>query len=296
MFVSIITPAYNSGSTIVACIESLRAQSYEGQYEIILVDNGSTDNTVELAEMAGVDKIIRAPCATVYGARNEAIACSKGDVLAFIDSDCIADQDWLLRGVEVLDNCDVVSGHILPQESEKQLLYYYDKYVARAHSDRNGTPVNIAAGNAMMKRSVFESVGGFDATLQTAGDSIFSMQARKNGFEIQHSAESIVYHPVDDLKRRLRGLFREGDGAFLKSPFKYVDQRVAQKVWIRMVNFFQYLSFDLHAIEQARKQKSIGRIMAIRLSFFSIFMKMLSYLAVFSARYCEPVSRRLARR
>lgn len=296
MFISIILPAYNAEATIEGCLRSIHNQSYEGEYEVILVDNGSTDLTVKRAIEVGVGQLIVSPDTTVYGARNEAVAASNGELLAFIDSDCIADLNWLTHGLKMLESCDVVSGHILPQESEKSVLYYYDKYVAWAHKGKDGIPVNIAAGNAFVKRSVFDVIGGFDESLRTAGDSIFSTKARASGLVIRHSQASVVYHPVDDFRRRVRGLFREGDGAQLKSFARNVKQTKVQKVWGKTVQLFSQIKLELKGISEARKRNSFGRIMAFRLSVFCLFIKLLSYSAILSSKYFKVLNRRLARR
>lgn len=296
VLITVVIPAYNSSRTIEDCLVSIQNQTFDGRYEIVLVDNGSTDDTVAQACRIGVDKVVSSPGTTVYGARNEAVAEAEGDVLAFIDSDCVADPDWLSHGVGMLGGCDMVSGRILPQTSESPLLYNYDKYVARAHQERDGAEVSIAAGNAIMKRVVFDDVSGFNSALETAGDSIFSMQASKKGFVVKYAVECIVYHPVDGFKRRLRRLFQEGYGASLKAPIRYAGQSTLQIVRKRARNLFVQVGFELCLIEHARREKAIGAFMAFRLVVFSIFMKSLSYLAILSANYLKRLNQFLARR
>ena len=80
--------------------------------------------------------------------------------------------------------------------------------------------VNVAAGNMILLRKDFISIGGFKNNLNTAGDSIFfSETARKNKFKILSVENCIVYHPVDDFKRRIRRFFVKGEGMLIKQKY-----------------------------------------------------------------------------
>lgn len=296
MFISIIIPAYNSAQTLRQCIASIRNQKFTSRYEIVLVDNGSTDDTVALARRMSVDKIVLSPDTTVYGARNEAVRESKGDVLAFIDSDCIADPNWLTEGTASLQNYDVVAGHICPQKSNRHILYNYDYYVARARNDMPGREVNIAAGNAFVPVDIFKALKGFDASLQTAADSIFSMRARKFGYTIGLAPDSIVYHPVDGFIRRIRGEFREGKGSALKTPYSYEYRPFLSRVLLRLKNFLISLKNDLNKISIARKKGNVGILLYMCLFPTVIFFILTSYISAICARVLRPISEFIARR
>jgi glycosyltransferase involved in cell wall biosynthesis len=193
MFISVVIPCYNSEATIRECILSIKNQDYQGEYEIVVVDNGSTDCTVDIIKSLGVNKIVMSPNTTVYAARNNAILQSKGEVLALIDSDCVAQKNWLTTGVNAIKYCDVIAGKILPKKSKNKLLYNYDKYVLWSDNDKYKKSKNIAAGNAFIKRKVFDDIGGFIEEYRTAGDSIFSLEARNKGYEIKYTQDPWHY-------------------------------------------------------------------------------------------------------
>ena len=93
-FVSVIVCSYNGGKTLAACLESLGKINYPA-YEVILVDDGSTDNTPEIAARFPKIRYIRQDNHGLSHARNAGAAAAKGEVLAYTDSDCMADPDWL---------------------------------------------------------------------------------------------------------------------------------------------------------------------------------------------------------
>ncbi len=107
-FVSVVVPAYNSAAFLPRCLGSLFAQSYPMErYEIILVDDGSTDETGECARQlgerwAGALRVISKANGGPASARNAGIRAATGDLVAFTDSDCIADPDWVERLVAAL--------------------------------------------------------------------------------------------------------------------------------------------------------------------------------------------------
>lgn len=294
--ISVIVPAYNASDTIENCIDSIIQQVVDCGYEIILVDNGSSDNTIELAQKFSGVKIVDAPRLTVYGARNKAVAESCGEVLAFTDSDCIADPYWLQDGLSLLENCDIVSGNILPQDSKSQVLYYYEKFVFRAKKEPGSRAVNIAGGNAIIRRDVFEGVGGFDAALVTAGDSIFSTKARHLGFETEQARRCIVYHPVDGYLKRFQWAFREGEGSMIKSAHLKSCEAQASKLKAKVGNMVSDVFRELGQIREARKEGAFGCLMAARVVTVTVGLRILAYLGVIVARYMRPLQSKLARR
>ncbi len=110
MKISVVIPAYNEEKYIGACLESLKNQ-IEKPYEIILVDNNSTDKTVEIAKKFGI-KVLKEEKQGISFARNAGFNATKGDIIARIDADTIAPTDWTARinkDIEI-DKKDAVFG------------------------------------------------------------------------------------------------------------------------------------------------------------------------------------------
>ncbi len=95
MKISVIIPVYNDAKYLKACLKSLKEQA-EKPYEIIVVDNNSTDNTVEVAKKFGA-KIIKEKVQGIRPARDAGFNAAKGDILARTDADTIVPQDWTKR-------------------------------------------------------------------------------------------------------------------------------------------------------------------------------------------------------
>ena len=95
-FVSVIVPVYNDGQRIGKCIEALLIQTYpQAHFEIIIVDNGSNDNTRSVIEEHPVKLLVEDRIQSSYAARNKGIKNAKGEVIAFTDADCIPAPDWI---------------------------------------------------------------------------------------------------------------------------------------------------------------------------------------------------------
>ena len=110
---SVIIPAYNEKERIVIAVKSILVQNVgRRNFEIIVADNNSTDGTARTAREAGADKIVLEPEQGTNMARNAGYKISKGEIVVFMDADCVAPSDWLSRIGRLLENPSVamVSG------------------------------------------------------------------------------------------------------------------------------------------------------------------------------------------
>jgi hypothetical protein len=162
--VSVIIPALNEERYLPRCLESLSGQSREGQFEIIVVDGGSTDQTVEVAK-EHADKVIVEP-SRVGVARNLGAKHAEGKILAFVDADTIACERWIDEIARTLDsstNAAGVTGPTLPYEGTKldKLAYHVATGWAQRLSLKLGRP-HVAGFNCAYRRDPFWDAGGFD--------------------------------------------------------------------------------------------------------------------------------------
>ena len=110
---SIIIPTHNSDQTIERCIRSLTSQSFPREkFEIIVVDDGSKDQTSSLAKKAGADKVIITEPCFQGKARNIGVENANGNLLGFIDSDCEAKDGWVETIIKELETLNAISGPI----------------------------------------------------------------------------------------------------------------------------------------------------------------------------------------
>lgn len=180
--VSIVIPAFNAGRYIEETICSVQAQSFK-DWELIVVDDGSTDDTASVVKALMGDGRIRyhyQSNAGVAAARNKGIGMSKGAYIALLDADDVWLPEKLSKMMAVFqsetDLCvlhtdmDVIDGQSQPTGGiltgrEGHLLKYYLLW--------DGVCVPCPASNLVMKREVFDTVGGFDPQFSTAADQDF---------------------------------------------------------------------------------------------------------------------------
>ncbi|MEY2536895.1 MAG: hypothetical protein QOG67_635 [Verrucomicrobiota bacterium] len=197
-FVSIIVCSYNGGQTLAACLKSLGKLNYP-DYEIILVDDGSTDDT---AAIAGQFLSVRYIHQTNHGlsyARNAGAAAAKGDVLAYTDSDCMADADWLYYLIGTLMNgrfAGVGGPNVTPPARN-----WIQACVAAAPGGPSHVLLtdtvaeHIPGCNMAYHRWAFDAVGGFDVEYRKAGDDVdFCWRLQQCGCVIGFSPAAVVWH------------------------------------------------------------------------------------------------------
>jgi glycosyltransferase involved in cell wall biosynthesis len=172
--VSVVIPCYNQAHFLGEAIESVLVQSYP-HHEIVVVDDGSTDNTSEVASSYPVVRCIRQANTGLSGARNTGLRESRGEYLVFLDSDDRLIPEALEVGLECLQahpECAFTSGHckVIAADgsllsSPPQLHVERDHYIALLHDNYIWMPAMV-----MYRRWVFESVDGFDARVNAAAD------------------------------------------------------------------------------------------------------------------------------
>lgn len=196
--VSVIVCSYNGAKTLAACLDSLGKVDYP-EYEVILVDDGSTDNTQEIASRYPNVRCIRQTNHGLSHARNTGATAAQGEVFAYTDSDCMADRDWLyyLVGTLVSGNYAGVGGpNISPPAQDWVQACVAAAPGGPSHVLLTDTVAEHIPGcNMAWWRWAFETVGGFDIEYHKAGDDVdFCWRVQQAGYEIAFSPTAIVWH------------------------------------------------------------------------------------------------------
>ena len=197
-FVSVIVCSYNGAPTLAACLESLGKIDYPA-YEVILVDDGSTDDTPQIAARFPNVRYLRQDNHGLSHARNTGAAAAKGEVFAYTDSDCMADKDWLyyLIGTLLSGKFAGVGGpNVSPPAQDWMQACVAAAPGGPSHVLLTDTVAEHIPGcNMAWYRWAFESVGGFDAEYHKAGDDVdFCWRVQQAGHEIAFSPTAIVWH------------------------------------------------------------------------------------------------------
>jgi glycosyltransferase involved in cell wall biosynthesis len=178
--VSVIIPARNVSGFLPACFDALILQDFPNDsWEVILVDNGSTDNTIEIA-LTYSDRltlrVVEMRDGYISSLRNRGASLALGDVLAFLDADCSPAADWLLRATALSSPHAVVGAfyRIPPYSSWLAKSWYgYDE------TEKHGPVPFVPSGDLIVRKATFFAVGGFDETLETNEDYDFCNRAQK---------------------------------------------------------------------------------------------------------------------
>ncbi|HEY0633252.1 MAG TPA: glycosyltransferase family A protein [Thermoleophilaceae bacterium] len=206
--VSVVVPARDSAATIARTLEALAAQRVDVPYEVIVVDDGSSDRTAELARAAGV-RVIESEGSGAAAARNRGVADARGSVIAFTDSDCFPAPGWLAAGLEAIERgAEFVQGRVEP-----------DPEVAPGPFDRTlwveGERGFYESANLLIRRELFERLGGFEDWMPIGGrpfaeDVWLGWRVVRSGARITFAPDALVYHavfprgPLDFIAERRR--------------------------------------------------------------------------------------------
>jgi O-antigen biosynthesis protein len=196
--VSVVVATYNGGKTLGACLDSLCKLNYPN-YEILLVDDGSTDGTMQITSAYPQVQYIRQTHLGLSVARNTGIESATGEIIAFTDSDCRADEDWLYYLVSDLVSSDFVGiggPNYLPPEDSPMAAAVLASPGGPAHvmfNDRQAE--HIPGCNMAFYKWALAEIGGFDPIFHQAGDDVdLCWRLQQRGFTIGFSPSGFVWH------------------------------------------------------------------------------------------------------
>ncbi len=221
MEVSVVIPAYNAEKTIGKCIVSILNQSFGGDYEIIVVDDGSKDGTGKIVQkiLKGNKnvRLVKQPNGGPAKARNRGARESKGKLVLFTDSDCIADKNWIKEMVAPFKAGNIVGSQgrykILNPDSLVARFVQYEIEERYERMAKIGSIDFIGSYSAAYKRDVFLQFNGFDESFKIASgeDPEISYRMAAKGLKMIFAPKAIVYHPhPDSLKRYLKMKYGRG--------------------------------------------------------------------------------------
>jgi glycosyltransferase involved in cell wall biosynthesis len=196
--VSVVVATYNGARTVQNCLAALGRLNYDN-YEVILVDDGSTDRTPEIVKSFPAVRYLRQTNQGLSAARNAGILAATGEIVAFTDDDCRADEDWLYYLVNDLVRSDFagIGGHnFLPPEDSRIAAAVMASPGGPAHVLLTDTEAEHIPGcNMAFYKWALEAVGMFDPIFRKAGDDVDICWRLQDGqFKIGFSAAGFVWH------------------------------------------------------------------------------------------------------
>jgi cellulose synthase/poly-beta-1,6-N-acetylglucosamine synthase-like glycosyltransferase len=193
--VAVVVPMRNAEQSLPALLDALADQRDLPSYDVVMVDNGSRDNTVLLAQTHPLQpEVLVEPARGSFRARNAGWRAAEADVIAFTDADCVPTPGWLHAGIAALASCDIVGGRVAtflgPEPNVWERLdagHYLDQR-------RNVQQQHFAAtANMFIRREQLQRLGGF-AELRSGGDRELCKRARERGLTLGYDNDALVWH------------------------------------------------------------------------------------------------------
>jgi GT2 family glycosyltransferase len=211
---SVVIPTCNRADRVLRLLGALAAQDIAEPFEVVVVDDASKDDTVaRLRDVASAQPFPLSILATEVntgpaGARNRGWRAAQGELIAFVDDDCVPDPKWLRSVVSGLVEADIAVGRTLPPDDQLHLVGPFSSYIVSEH-DQSFLTCNIG-----FRRAVLDELDGFDETRFTCPngeDTDLGLRAIKAGYRDRYVPGALVWHDVGPSQfsahfRRIRRL------------------------------------------------------------------------------------------
>jgi len=165
---SVVVPVYNDKENVIKCLRALD-EELSTDDEIIVVDNGSTDGSLDAVKELNRVLALSLTDGTVAAVRNYGAKHAKHGILGFVDSDCVIAKGWKKAALDKLNKDGVVA---VGSKYQNPIMANWIEKAWFSQRPQNGDVKYINAGNFIVKKDSFLAVGGFDKTLITGEDSI----------------------------------------------------------------------------------------------------------------------------
>jgi GT2 family glycosyltransferase len=227
--VSVVVCVYNGERTMDSCLASLEKLNYRN-YEVIVVNDGSTDGTRQIAEGYDYIRLIHQENQGLSEARNVGMRAATGEIVAFTDADCMADPDWLTHLVARFQSSEfaAVGGpNLTPPD---------DSFVASCVAVSPGAPTHVLLDdevaehipgcNMAFRSEALEAIAGFDPIFRAAGDDVdLCWRLQNKGYKIGFCAAAVVWHyrrnTISDYVKQQRGYGKAETLLFFKHPSRF---------------------------------------------------------------------------
>ena len=213
-----VVPAYNAQRTICLCLEGLINQTISPEaYEIIVVDDDSNDGTREIIEKHGKVQLLRQPHRGPAAARNYGAQNASGEIILFIDADCVPANDWIERMIAPFGEMEIVGvkGTYLSHQTSLIARFVQIEYEDKYKRMRRDKYIDfIDTYSAGYRRDIFLENDGFDTRFSVASveDQEFSFRLAEQGYKMLFVPEAHVSHlgHADNLKKYIAKKFKIG--------------------------------------------------------------------------------------
>ena len=237
--VSVIVPVRDGAQDVIELLACLERQTLpRAAFEVVFGDDGSTDGgTKGIATPDGHVRVAFGPPSNSYAARNRAVAASRAPVLAFCDSDCRPEPEWLENGLRALEETDIAAGRIRFSVPEPRTVWtLIDMDGSKDHEHQ--VQVGVAeTANLFIRSDLFDAVGRLDGSIAEYGDFEFVERALAQGARLSYAPDAIVWHPARSSGRALlRALWKYNRGYAVHAGRRgEIPDAVKLRSWVPLV-------------------------------------------------------------
>src|SRR5829696_6871232 len=274
--VSVVIPCYNQAHFLGEAIESVLAQSHPN-FEIVVVDDGSTDDTSEVARRYPGVRLVRQENQGLSGARNAGLARSEGEYVVFLDADDRLLPEALethLEHLEAHPECAFVSGPCRritadgsPLPTPPRLHVEGDHYLVLLHRCYIWPPAVV-----MYRRAILETVGGFDTSLSPAADHVMYLRIARKFPVCSHEKVVAEYRQHGASMQRNPAVMLSAAATARSSQRKYIrGHKQYEESYKAGIRFVQWLYGDrlvdevrAHLRKREFKQALRGMLVLLR--------------------------------
>lgn len=207
--VSIVIPVYNGMRTLRNCLDAVFQQDYPRErYEVIAVDNNSTDETPEFLRRYPLRLEFERQIQGPHAATNAGVRVATGEILVFTDSDCVPEPDWLRKLVAPFADAQVVGtgGRIEAYRPQTRIERFLDamKPFKNAYQGSPDFPAALVTGNCAIRRAEFMAAGLFNPNMYTGAETDLSYRVQlQTGKRAVYTPDAVVYHMYNPTLKRL---------------------------------------------------------------------------------------------
>lgn len=199
MELSVVIPCRNSADTLLEQLDALALQQWDGSWEVVLVDNGSTDDSVAIAErhagLAGRLRVVLAPDVRgVAAVRRRGVESSNARSVVFCDGDDVVGPTWVAALGDALRNHDVVVGQIDVERLNPPALAASRGTASRGRAPRYGAHAILSGGNGGMSRATWDRYNGFDEHFNGLEDIELSLRLAAGGEHIEFVPDALLHY------------------------------------------------------------------------------------------------------
>jgi GT2 family glycosyltransferase len=213
--VSVIVPVRNGAKSLPPLLRSLDEQTIaHARYEVIVVDNDSSDGTAEVAASHGA-RVVREPIANRSRARNRGVEAARTRLYAFTDADCVAHPRWLEALLGCAHEAPLMAGEVRLKVSDEPNAVERFELLWRFGQESWVEQGWAATANLLVDADAFDAIGGFDpAWVHSVEDADFCLRAQKAGYRLGYCGDAVIEHEGESqLRPMLRRFFIHGYGA-----------------------------------------------------------------------------------